>query len=102
MRLQVFSVYDKAVGAFMQPFYVRSRGEALRSFTEAVNDEKSNFHRHTADFSLMFIGEFDDQSGLFDTADPSRVISAYECLAENPFVDENRVSGSEKLRRLPT
>lgn len=91
MKLQVFAVYDKAIGAFMSPFYCRSRGEALRSFTEACNDEKHNFFRHSADFSLMYLGEFDDSSAMFDCTDPSRVISAIECLAENPFTEENRL-----------
>lgn len=91
MKLQIFSVYDRAVGAFMNPFYARSKGEALRSFSEAVNDEKHNFHRNAADYSLLYLGEFDDNAGVFDCDDPTRVISAMECLADNPFVEENRL-----------
>jgi len=100
MRLQAFSVFDKAVGAFLPPFYVRSRGEALRGFSQAVNDEKHDFNRHAADFSLMFLGEFDDQSGVFQTSDPVRVISAFECLAENPFTPETETK-ADKVRKLP-
>jgi hypothetical protein len=91
MKMQVFSVYDKAVQAYLQPFFSRSKGEALRSFTEAVNDEKTQFHKHAADYMLVFIGEFEDSSGIFDTADPCRIISALECLADDPFTPETQV-----------
>jgi hypothetical protein len=85
MRLQVFSVYDKAVGAYLQPFFSRSKGEALRSFTSACNEDKHQFNVHSSDYVLFDIGEFDDASGLFSPREPSRIISAIECVAEIPF-----------------
>lgn len=95
MQLYLFSVYDKAVKAFMQPFFSRSRGEAIRSFTDAVNDEKSNFRRHSMDFVLYALGEFDDNSGLFKTAEPDRVVSAEEVrIEEDVFPPEKRVSNA--------
>lgn len=91
-RIQIFSVLDKAVGAFLPPFYARSRGEALRSFTETSNDEKHQFNRHAADFVLYYFGEFDDASGMFATREPERVVSAMESLVpDNPFTEENRL-----------
>lgn len=78
MITYLFSVRDKAVGAFLQPFFSRSKGEALRSFTEAVNDEKSMFHKHETDYTLFYLGEFDDVSGLFATSEPERLLTAME------------------------
>src|SRR3954469_11190226 len=98
MRLQIFSVYDKAVQAFLQPFYSRSKGEAIRSFGEAVNDKEHPFAKHAADYSLMQLGEFDDQSGIFHTADPVRVISALESLTDDPFTEDTKI---KTLRPLP-
>lgn len=80
MKLLVFSVYDKAVGAYLQPFFCRSKGEALRSFADACNDEKNNFNKHASDFLLVSLGEYDDAAGTFECVDPVRVISAVECL----------------------
>lgn len=82
MILQVYTIYDKQVSAFMQPFFCRSRGEAVRSFTDAVNDPKSQFYRYAADYSLMFHGEWDDHSGLFAGVDPIRIIGANEVLTD--------------------
>lgn len=81
MRLLTYSVYDSMVEAFMPPFYVRARGEAMRLFSDLANDVSSNVGKHPADFTLMQLGEFDDQSGSFVVVDsPVRVISGLECV----------------------
>lgn len=88
MKQQIYSVYDKAVGAFLQPFYVRSRGEALRSFMDACSEEKSRFRQHAEDFLLMYHGEYDDVSGVFSAVEPERVISALEVISEARLNDD--------------
>lgn len=101
MKLQVYTVMDKAVNAFLQPFFCRAKGEAIRSFTDAVNDPKNNFSRHSSDYTLVHLGEFDDASGIFTCHDPVRVVSANECRVEDdPFTAENAASDA-KIRRLP-
>lgn len=83
MKLVVFSVLDKAVGAFLQPFFSRSKGEAIRSFTDAAGRPDEPFMKHPDDFVLYFIGEFDDSSGLFLPNEPQRVMSARECMSSS-------------------
>lgn len=78
MILSLFSIYDKKVGAFSAPMMMRSKGEAIRSFTDAVGDAKSEFCRHPEDYLLNKIGEFDDNSGVV-TPMLEPVISALEC-----------------------
>lgn len=65
MKLLVCSVYDNAVGAFLQPFFQRSRAEALRSFKAAANSPEHNFHQYAGDYSLFILGEFDEDTGRF-------------------------------------
>lgn len=89
MKLQVYCVYDKQVQAYLQPFYCRTLGEAIRSFTEAVNDPGKAFGKYATDYSLMGLGEFDDSSGMFLTHDPVRAISATEVI-EEPVVTPPR------------
>lgn len=93
MKLHVYSVFDKAVGAYLQPFYARSQGEALRSFSEAANNGTSNFAKYPLDFTLVRLGEFDDNSGVFLTNDPVRVVSAAEVMVEpgDPFTPEKEI-----------
>lgn len=86
MILEVFTVMDKAVQAYLQPFYCRSKGEALRSFSEACNDQKNNFYKHSSDFYLVYLGTYDDKSGLFNSVEPVRIISASECITDDATV----------------
>lgn len=104
MKLQVYSVLDKAVNSFLQPFYARAKGEAIRSFSDACNNREHNFNKHASDFVLVHLGEFDDASGLFTSIEPQRVIGALECLVDDPFVEGAKVVDEgqpEKVRRLP-
>lgn len=78
----MFSVLDKAVGAYMPPFFCRSKGEGVRQFTDAVNEQNSPFARHLADFELYSIGYFDQGSGLVTTDGCLRVISALEVIVK--------------------
>lgn len=82
MKLYCMSVFDKKVEAFLQPFFCRTIGEAVRSFTEAVNDPGKQFGRYAGDYSLYRLGEFDDNSGKFDSGEPVHVVSAFEVVEE--------------------
>jgi len=65
MITKVFTVYDVKVEAYLQPFYCQSKGEAVRSFTEAANDSASNIGKYPADFTLFEIGSFDTSDCSF-------------------------------------
>lgn len=97
MKLQMFAVLDQAVGAFLQPFFSRAKGEAIRSFSDAVNDKEHMFFRHSTDYVLFFLGEFDDSSGIFVGVEPVRVLAARECLVADdvqpPVVAPARPNG---------
>lgn len=47
------SVYDSKVGVYFQPFFARSRAEAIRSFADAANQNGHIFNKHPGDFSLF-------------------------------------------------
>lgn len=59
MDMKVFTVFDSAVGAYLQPFFMRSKGEAIRGFGELVNDKTHQFGKYPADYQLFEIGSFD-------------------------------------------
>lgn len=82
MILEVFSVFDKQVQAYMQPFFCRTKGEAIRSFTEACNDPGKPFGKYALDYSLVGLGTFDDNSGSLLFHDPVRIIGANEVIEQ--------------------
>lgn len=65
MKIRVYTVYDSKVQAYMRPFFQVSKGEALRSWIDAVNDGQTAMNKHPEDFTLFELGEWDDQSAVF-------------------------------------
>lgn len=62
--MQIFSVKDKQVDAFLQPFFSPTLGSALRSLMEVVNDPNHTFSKHSSDYVLYSLGSFDDTTGV--------------------------------------
>lgn len=63
MILRMFTIRDSKAEVFNTPFFQKTHGEAERSFTELVNDEKSMPGKYSDDYDLYYLGEFDDQTG---------------------------------------
>lgn len=63
MILKMFSVYDSKVEAYLTPHFMRSRGEAIRAYSQASNDPQTQFAKNPADFTFFEIGEYDDSTG---------------------------------------
>lgn len=64
MISKVYTVYDSKVEAYMTPFFMRGKGEALRAWASTVNDSQTQFCKHPSDFTLFEIGEYDDTMGV--------------------------------------
>lgn len=61
MKMLAMSIRDAKTDQWSPPFFVRSRGEAMRSFMDEVNstDPGSLIAKHPDDFALFLVGEFD-------------------------------------------
>jgi len=73
MKLYVVCVRDRATDSFGRPFFVPHVGEALRSFTDEVNNKDSELGRHPEDYDLFQCGTFDSDTGLFDCGTPRQM-----------------------------
>jgi len=76
MILKVFSMYDKGVGCFLQPFFARAPGEAVRMVQELVKSPETLMAKYPDQFAVYHVGEFHDDSGMFvlNTSGPTFVI----------------------------
>lgn len=100
MKLNVYSIFDSKVQAFLPPFYMRTDGEARRATVSASMDPSQNFHVHAADYTLFCLGEFDDESGQITMLTAMRnignlrvlrgaeEISVHQAMKEMPNVRE--------------
>lgn len=100
--LKMFSVFDKAVDAFMPPVFLRSKGEAVRQLQDAVKDENHQFYQHPHSFHLYYLGDYDEGKGQFRCPDiPEPIMGAIECLPDDhhavtDFTLEKRRLAKEK------
>lgn len=86
MKMYVCAVYDNGIEAYNTPMFFRALGEAKRSFLDACGPGKGQamFVAHPEDYVLMWLGVFDDKSGVFTAvgdSGPSPVMSALEAVS---------------------
>lgn len=65
MDFKVYSIYDAAVSAYMQPFCAQSKGQAVRMFSDSVNDSSTMFFKHPDDYTLFELGSWNDESASY-------------------------------------
>lgn len=63
MLKKIYSIYDEKSEAYLQPFFLDTDGLAIRAITDCLNDPEHNFSRHTSDYTLFKLGEFDNNDG---------------------------------------
>ena len=66
MIVKVFGIYDTKAEAYLPPFFMKSKGEAIRAVTAHANDPQHNFCKYAEDFTLFELGSFDDSNGKFE------------------------------------
>lgn len=60
----IFSVYDSAAKFYSDPFFALTKGQALRDFVTACNDPKTYLNQHPGDYTLFYLGSFDEQTSV--------------------------------------
>lgn len=65
MQYKLYSVYDEITQTFNLPFAALSEAEATRSFRLVVNDPVTLVHKSPQDYTLYYVGIYDDQKGAY-------------------------------------
>lgn len=76
MKLSIASVYDHKTKEFAKPFSCQSRGEVMRSWQGACNDESLPFGKFPDDFRCMVLGTFDTDTGKIEQFDQPDLIGS--------------------------
>lgn len=79
---QIFSVHDVKAQAFLPPFVIHRQEMAERLFRDSVNDRSHQFGKNPADYTLFWLGEFDDSNGQISLSDKHPVANGVEFLAQ--------------------
>lgn len=79
--LKIYSVYDAPAMAYLRPFFLRTNGEALRSFADEVTNSDSIMAKHPGDYKLVELGSYDESTGLITSLEaPSPLASGLDFL----------------------
>lgn len=65
MDYKIYTVYDSKAEAYLPPFFMQSKGQAIRSFITVANDKTHDIGKYPEDYTLFELGEFFDESAGF-------------------------------------
>lgn len=65
MIQNVYTIKDAKSNTFANPFYSINHNTAIRSFNQAANDPQTTIHQYPEDFSLYYLGTFNDENADF-------------------------------------
>lgn len=71
MKLRLYSVYDKLMGVYLNPFPARADVEATRQLKASMDDpqlSKTGIVTNPGDYDLVHIATFDDETGIIESA----------------------------------
>lgn len=78
MKTRIYTIYDCKTEAYDKPFYSLGDGEAFRMLYRTILKGENNFADYPEDYTLFWIGVYDDETGSIDPA--SAKISLGTCL----------------------
>lgn len=82
MLLGAYSVYDECTETYGTPFFVVNDKTAERAFFQLWTDPNSTVFQSPKDFSLYYIGQFDDSDGAITKSSNPRLIRRADQYAE--------------------
>ena len=91
MRMNVYTIFDVASGAYLRPWFVQADGQALRAFSDLCTDATHEIGKHPEDYSLFRIGTFDDNKGQLVGEAPECLATALEMVAASRRVDKDNL-----------
>lgn len=64
MKTRLYAIYDVKAAFYTAPYSIMTDQMAIRAFDNTINDPSNQMiYNHPEDFTLYFIGDYDDTSG---------------------------------------
>lgn len=85
MKMKIYAVRDRATDQYGTPMFFVASGQAMRSFTDEINRaEKDNqLYQHPDDFDLYELGEYETNTGKFETKEPEMKVIGKDVKLRN-------------------
>lgn len=75
MLMSICTVRDDVSQVYGRPMFVRTVGEANRSFISECSNAESELSKHPSDYSLYELGQYDDETAVFTLLPAPRLVS---------------------------
>lgn len=82
MKIYLYTIYDKKLEAYHQPYCLENDNLALRQFQNMVKKE-SSIHDNPEDYSLWNTATFETTSGETETFEPILLAKALEFVIQS-------------------
>lgn len=79
---QIYAVKDVKSGLFSSTHVQQSNGVAIRSFSQACEDESTQFYKYPSDFSLYHLGTLNIETGEISSNTPEQISNASEFVTK--------------------
>lgn len=89
---KMFSVFDEKANAFLDPFFAKTEGMAIRMFEQTLQDPQCPFAQFPGDFTLFMIGTWDEFTGKPEPLEHGTVSSlgtALQYMPRSPIAGDN-------------
>lgn len=88
MKFKIFTMFDGAAMTYSKPFFEVNENVARRQLQVLVNSGDNAVAKNPTDFTLFFIGEFDDEKAeLLPAVSPLRICGAHELVQQVSLFD---------------
>lgn len=82
--MNIYTILDAASKTYSgQPFTMQTDRDAKHQFTQATNDETTQFNQFPEDYSLILIGEYNPRTGKIKSIEHQVIARATEVKKEN-------------------
>ena len=96
MKLNAYSIFDSASGAYTRPFFMPADAQAVRSFRDIALDADHEIGKHPDDYRLVRCGVWDDNTCVFVPEEISVIAKAWELVAESRQVNRAQIEALEE------
>lgn len=97
MRQFVYSIFDSASGVYDKPTFANSDAEIIRAFGDICASADHPIGMHPDDYTLMRIGEFDNNTGEIKPEVPVKLINGLESVATGQTVDQRQLDALDDI-----
>lgn len=94
MKLKIFTIFDSKAEAYLPPFFMKTKGEAIRAWTSTIQDPNTQFSKYPADYTLFEIGEYDDQ--MASLTQHKNLVSLGNGIEYQRGSNDNLIKGTSK------